>query len=133
MALKYDKLYKKIARDRWESTKYTSESGTEAINKRWGAEADAGRTQQQQEWTRSSQELGDEFGVSHATIERVRTILEQIQSLRDRSETAEGPGVRVEDVSKKFTQQRREATHFTRHASNAICSPDTLKSKRRAV
>jgi hypothetical protein len=40
---------------------------------------------------------------SHATIERVRTILEQIQSLRDRSETGEGPGVRVEDVSKAYS------------------------------
>ena len=67
-------------------------------------------TQQQQEWTRSSQQLGDEFGVSHATIERVRTILEQIQSLRDRSETGEGPGVRVEDVSKKFTRGGRQRT-----------------------
>jgi hypothetical protein len=33
--LKYDKLYRKIARDRWAATKYTSESGENAANKRW--------------------------------------------------------------------------------------------------
>jgi hypothetical protein len=41
---------------------------------------------------RSSQALADDLGVSHATIERVRTILEQgtaqqIQILQDRSQT----------------------------------------------
>ena len=35
IALKYDKLYRKIARDKWASTKYTSESGAEAASKRW--------------------------------------------------------------------------------------------------
>ena len=40
IALKYDKLYKKIARDRWASTKYNSESGSEAANKRHEDEAE---------------------------------------------------------------------------------------------
>jgi len=49
---------------------------------------------------KSSQELANEFGVSSSTIERVRTILEratpeQIQGLRHRAETGEGPGVRT--------------------------------------
>ena len=35
IALKYDKLYKKIARDRWASTKYISESVADAASKRW--------------------------------------------------------------------------------------------------
>jgi hypothetical protein len=37
IALKYDKLYRKIARDKWASTKYTSESGAEAASKRWAS------------------------------------------------------------------------------------------------
>jgi hypothetical protein len=37
IALKYDKLYRRIARDKWASTKYTSESGTEAASKRWAS------------------------------------------------------------------------------------------------
>jgi hypothetical protein len=46
----------------------------------------------------SSDKLGKEFGVSGSTIERVRTILdqatpEQIQALRAKSESGEGPGV----------------------------------------
>jgi len=34
-------MCEKIARDRWESTKYTSEGGTQAINKRWEKNHDA--------------------------------------------------------------------------------------------
>ena len=46
----------------------------------------------------SADDLGKEFGVSGSTIERVRTILdqatpEQIQALRAKSESGEGPGV----------------------------------------
>jgi hypothetical protein len=37
VAIKLDKLYKKIARDKWASTKYTSESGAEAASKRWAS------------------------------------------------------------------------------------------------
>ena len=49
---------------------------------------------------KSSQQLAEEFGVSSSTIERVRTSLdqatpEQIQSMRDRSEAGEKPGVRT--------------------------------------
>ena len=48
--------------------------------------------------SRSADDLGKEFGVSGSTIERVRTILdqatpEQIQALRAKSESGEGPGV----------------------------------------
>ena len=44
--------------------------------------------------------MANEFGVSSSTIERVRIILEQatseqIQGLRHRAETGEGPGVRT--------------------------------------
>jgi hypothetical protein len=50
--------------------------------------------------SRSADDLGKEFGVSGSTIERVRTILdqatpEQIQALRAKSESGEGPGVRT--------------------------------------
>lgn len=50
--------------------------------------------------SKSSQQLAEEFGVSSSTIERVRTILdqgtpEQIQSLRNKNETSEGPGART--------------------------------------
>jgi hypothetical protein len=38
IALKCDNLYRKIARDRWVSTKYTSESGTEAANEMGGGQ-----------------------------------------------------------------------------------------------
>ena len=46
----------------------------------------------------TTQELANEFGVSASTIDRVKTILEQgtaeqIQSLRDKSESGVGPGV----------------------------------------
>jgi hypothetical protein len=34
-ALKYDKLYRKIARDKYEATRFTSHSGRKAIRKRW--------------------------------------------------------------------------------------------------
>ena len=49
---------------------------------------------------KSNQQLAEEFGVSSSTIDRVRTILdqgtlEQIQSLRNKNETGEGPGVRT--------------------------------------
>jgi hypothetical protein len=49
---------------------------------------------------RSSQEIGNEVGVSASTIDRVRTILEegseeQISALRERSQTGEGSGVRT--------------------------------------
>ncbi len=37
IALEYDKLYRKIARGKWASTKYTSESGAEAASKRWAS------------------------------------------------------------------------------------------------
>ena len=42
IALKYDKLYRKIARDRWASTKFTNKSGQEAINKGWDGENNNG-------------------------------------------------------------------------------------------
>ena len=47
----------------------------------------------------TKEELADRFGVSSSTLDRVSTILdqgtpEQIQSLRDKGETGEGPGVR---------------------------------------
>ncbi len=50
--------------------------------------------------SRSADDLGKEFGVSGSTIERVRTILdqatpEQIQALRAKSESGEGPSVRT--------------------------------------
>ncbi len=48
----------------------------------------------------TKEELADRFGVSSSTLDRVSTILdqgtpEQIQSLRDKGETGEGPGVRT--------------------------------------
>ena len=56
------------------------------------ASGDAGRmtetVQPQQDWTRSSQELGNQFGVSPSALDRVRAILEQgtpeqIRSIRE--------------------------------------------------
>ena len=48
----------------------------------------------------TNQELADQFGVSTSTLDRVKTILdqgtpEQIQALREKGETGEGPGVRA--------------------------------------
>ena len=99
IAIKYNKLYKKIARDRWESSKFTTESGTEAINKRWEeeepdddapAELDGGGDDSEipplsadrgriggHKGSVTTQELANEFGVSASTIDRVKTILEQ--------------------------------------------------------
>lgn len=129
VAIKYDKLYKRIARERYEATQFNSKTAQAAVNKRHkkeaedfssslrGASGEADRSvpeefsstnihnefQQPVDWqepARSSQQLADEFGVSHATIERVRTILEQgtpeqIQSMRDKSESGQRPGVRT--------------------------------------
>lgn len=78
IALKYDKLYRKVARDRWASTKFTSESGQEAINKRWDDDnitseirppsADGSGSHV----SSTSQQLAEQFGVSSSTLERVR-------------------------------------------------------------
>ena len=93
VALKYDKLYKKIARDRWESTKYTSESGTEAINKRWEKNRDADDGDYDNiateipppsadgggighKGSNTREELAEQFGVSSSTLDRVSTILD---------------------------------------------------------
>ena len=124
IALKYDKLYKKIARDRWEATKFTSESGGEAASKRCeennNGSSDAGDKEDvpdnysvtseirppsadgsgSHHGSATNQELAEQFGVSSSTLDGVKTILdqgtpEQIQSLRDKSETGEGPGVRT--------------------------------------
>jgi hypothetical protein len=150
IALKYDKLYKKIARDRWQATKFTAETGTEAAGKRWSGNgeeqepyenhdanddygtkrddegeddigggyggggaggggggdgeeemplpsADGSRTRH---GSATNQELAEQFGVSTSTLDRVKTILdegtpEQVQSLRDKGEKGEGPGVRT--------------------------------------
>ena len=123
VAIKYDKLYRKIARERYESTLFDSESAREAAKKRHQKETEdfssslrsasgdasgippAISTQQAisspppQPELKSSQELAKECGVSSSTIERVRTILEQatpeqIQSIRDKSEAGQRPGVR---------------------------------------
>jgi ParB-like chromosome segregation protein Spo0J len=50
--------------------------------------------------TRSSQEIGNDVGVSASTIDRVKTILEQgsqeqIAALKQKSQTGSGPGVRT--------------------------------------
>jgi hypothetical protein len=96
VAIKLDKLYRKIARDRYEAyTQFNNETAREALTKRWasdegeirGASADAGRIQSefqraeaaiaQEPELKSSQQLAEDFDVSSSTIERVRTILDQ--------------------------------------------------------
>jgi ParB-like chromosome segregation protein Spo0J len=121
IAIKFDKLYRKIARERYEATLFSSEAASKrhkedtedfSSSLRLASGDASGITpaispatseqqQQNQELSmKSSQELANEFGVSSSTIERVRTILEQatpeqIQGLRNRTETGEGPGVRT--------------------------------------
>jgi hypothetical protein len=138
IALKYDKLYKKIAKLAWANTVYNSETGAEAANKRWAAENENGEEQEEprargeeendnnvdddaapvpgqepyagadidaagpptSHVNATREELAGRFGVSASTLERVNTILqegspEQIQALRDKSETGEAPGVRT--------------------------------------
>ena len=125
IALKYDKLFKKIARDRWEASKYTSETGGAAAEKRWsaadndgeddvGTDMDVNGPRQDEgmpslsgdrdrigyKGSATTQELAEQFGVSTSTLDRVKTILdqaspEQVESLRNKGETGEGPGVRT--------------------------------------
>jgi transposase-like protein len=70
----------------------------------------------------TSQELAEQFGVSSSTLDRVRTILEegtpeQVQSLREKGETGEGPGVRTvyeqvqsEKLKSKLSSQQQQQT-----------------------
>jgi hypothetical protein len=58
--------------------------------------------EEEEEYTplKSSKEIGDEVGVSASTVDRVKTIMEQgspeqIEALKQKSETGEGPGVRT--------------------------------------
>ena len=71
-------------------------------NRPYSVRVPAGRSSIAQEpELKSNQQLAEDFGVSSSTIERVRTILdqgtpEQIQPLRNKNETGEGPGVRTD-------------------------------------
>ena len=118
IGLKWDKIARRIASERKAASQFTSETGREDIMKRHrgydedeghdiasdirSASRDANRIEDEEDGPplRSSQEIGDEVGVSASTIDRVRTILEegseeQISALRERSQTGEGPGVRT--------------------------------------
>ena len=74
--------------------------------------ADGGRIGHKGSNTR--EELAEQFGVSSSTLDRVSTILdqgtpEQIQSLRDKGETGEEPGVRTvyEQVQSEKLKSKR--------------------------
>jgi hypothetical protein len=109
IALKY-KLYRKIARSRYDASHFTSETGRAAINKRWDEEQNNGFSDDEgaagdeggdgneipslsadrgriggHKGSATNQELAEQFGVSTSTLDRVDTILqdgtpEQVQS-----------------------------------------------------
>ncbi|MFZ0221642.1 MAG: ParB/RepB/Spo0J family partition protein [Candidatus Nitrosopolaris sp.] len=139
IALKMDRLARKIAEERKKATLFIHDSATEAINSRhhgktteeYGssirlASPEADRIEDEGEGTffgKSSEELGKFAGVSHGTIERVRTILkegseEQIESLRHKSEQGGGgsgsgsPGIRTvyAQVQSEKLKTKLEAT-----------------------
>ena len=115
IALKYDKIYRKIARSRYDASHFTSETGRAAINKRWDEEQNNGFSDDEgaagdeggdgdgisgHKGSQTRQELAEQFGVSTSTLDRVDTILqdgtpEQVQSekLKDKlsSQQTENP------------------------------------------
>lgn len=126
IALKMDKIARQLAIARKNATSFNPDTAKAAAKARWEKDReekeeersvsgdtnhifdsdDDGEEEQEEEdeidynQTRSAKELGDTVGVSSATIERVRKIMdqgtpEQIQSLKQKSETGEGPGVRT--------------------------------------
>jgi tRNA G46 methylase TrmB len=128
IGLKWDKIARRIASERKAASQFTSETGREAVMKRHhgyneddghditsdirhdhditsdmrSVSRDTDRIEDEEDGPplRSSQEIGNEVGVSASTIDRVRTILEvgseeQISVLRERSQIGEGPGIRT--------------------------------------
>jgi len=84
--------------------------------------ADGGRIGHKGSNTR--EELAEQFGVSSSTLDRVSTILdqgtpEQIQSLRDKGETGEGPGVRTvyEQVQSEKLESKLQGQQRTEGAA----------------
>jgi hypothetical protein len=126
IGLKWDKIARRRASERKAASQFTSETGREAVMKRHhgyneddghditsdirnditsdmrSVSRDADRIEDEEDGPplRSSQEIGNDVGVSASTIDRVRTILEegseeQKSELRERSQTGEGPGIRT--------------------------------------
>lgn len=162
IAIKFDKLFRKIARERWrQDTHFDSESGREAGvksgisrsggggggevgNERSSSEG-VGRyygensqtinpaTPIPEERTRSSHELGREFGVSGSTIERVRSIMEhgtpeQIQSMRDEDGNSKKPGVRTMYEQVQNERIKKELTDSTN-----VTTPQLKKDNLRLI
>jgi hypothetical protein len=156
IGLKWDKIARRIASERKAASQFTSETGREAIMKRHRgydedeghdiasdirfASRDANRIEDEEDGPplRSSQEIGNEVGVSASTIDRVRTILEggskeQISALRERSQTGEGPGVRTvyeqvqNDKLKTKLAQSSSGGSSSDSQSVPLTRPDNLK------
>jgi hypothetical protein len=78
IGLKWDKIARRIASEGKAASQFTSETGREAIIKRHrGYDGD---DEEDGPPLHSSQEIGNEVGVSASTVDRVRTIFEEVRS-----------------------------------------------------
>ncbi|MGB6530198.1 MAG: DNA methyltransferase [Candidatus Nitrosopolaris sp.] len=119
---------------------YDEDEGHDIASDIGSASRDANRIEDEEDGPplRSSQEIGNEVGVSASTIDRVRTILEggskeQISALRERSQTGEGPGVRTvyeqvqNDKLKTKLAQSSSGGSSSDSQSVPLTRPDNLK------